>query len=260
MNAPRSVVITGASSGLGEALALRYAARGARLGLIGRNAARLEAVAECARQTGAAAVETAALDVRDRTRLAAWIGVFDDRGPIDLLIANAGVVGGTGMAGEIERADDSEHIFAINVGGTVNTVHAVLPRMVERRAGQVAIVSSLAGFVRLPDLPSYSASKAAIMSYALNLRDAVGPLGVRINVVCPGYIDTPMARQLRGTKLFEVTPAYAASAIERGLARDRRIVAFPYALAAVTRIASVLPGSLVRAFAPSFRVARREND
>jgi short-subunit dehydrogenase len=260
MIAPRSVVITGASSGLGEVLALRYAARGARLGLIGRNAARLEAVAERARQTGAAVAETAALDVRDRTALAAWIAAFDDLGPVDLLIANAGVVGGTGLAGEIERAEDSERIFAINVGGTVNTIHAILPRMVARRAGQIAVVSSLAGFVRLPDLPSYSASKAAIMSYALNLRDTLGPLGVSVNVVCPGYVDTPMARQLMGTRMFEVTPAYAAAAIERGLARNRRIVAFPFALAAVTRIASVLPGSWVRTFAPSFRVAGREND
>jgi short-subunit dehydrogenase len=164
------------------------------------------------------------------------------------------------MAGKVETVADSEAIFSINVLGTLNTIHAVLPHMMRRGSGQIAVVSSLAGFIRLPDLPSYSASKAAMISYALGLREAVGPHGVRVNVVCPGYIDTPMGRQLRGGKAFIVTAAAAAAAIERGLMRDKRVIAFPFPLASLTRFAALLPSALVRAFAPSFRVARREND
>jgi short-subunit dehydrogenase len=257
---PRSVVITGASSGLGEALALRYAREGARLGLIGRNAERLKDVAARARAEGAGTIEIAALDVRARVELADWIEAFDRDFAIDLLIANAGVVGGTTMTGVIESVTGSQAIFSVNVLGTLNTIHAVLPHMIGRRSGQIAVISSLAGFIRIPDLPSYSASKAAIMSYALSLRDALRPHGVKVNVVCPGYVDTPMARQLRGAKMFMVTPEAAAASIERGLARDKRLIAFPFPLASVTRFAAFLPAALVRAFAPAFRVNAREND
>jgi short-subunit dehydrogenase len=257
---PRTVVITGASSGLGEALVLRYARGGARLGLIGRNYSRLQDVAARARAAGAAQIEIAVLDVRARVELSDWIAGFERDRPIDLLIANAGVVGGTTMAGTVESVEDSQAIFSVNVIGTLNTIHAVLPHMMRRRSGQIAVVSSLAGFIRIPDLPSYSASKAAIMSYALSLRDALRPHGVRVNVVCPGYVDTPMARQLRGAKAFMVTPEVAATAIECGLTRDQRLIAFPFLLATITRIATILPAAAVRAFAPTFRVSAREND
>jgi len=256
----RTVVITGASSGLGEALALRFAGEGARLGLIGRNASRLRDAAGRARSAGASQIEIGAIDVRARIELADWVEAFDRGAGIDLLIANAGVVGGTTMAGETESVEASQAIFSINVLGTLNTIHAVLPHMMRRKSGQIAVVSSLAGFVRLPDLPSYSASKAAMISYALSLRDALQPHGVSVNVVCPGYIDTPMGRQLRGAKAFMVTPEAAAKATVRGLARDQRVIAFPFLLASVTRIATFFPAAVVRAFAPSFRVSAREND
>ena len=257
---PRTVVITGASSGLGEALALRYAGGGARLGLIGRNGSRLDDVAARARAAGASQIEVATIDVRAKVELAAWIEAFDRYAPIDLMIANAGVVGGTTMAGMVESVEDSQAIFSVNVLGALNTIHAVLPHMMGRQSGQIAVMSSLAGFIRIPDLPSYSASKAAIMSYALSLRDALRAHGVRVNVVCPGYVDTPMARQLRGTKAFMVTPSTAAQAIERGLARDKRLIAFPFLLASMTRTATILPAALVRTFAPKFRVSTREAD
>jgi short-subunit dehydrogenase len=256
----RTVLISGASSGLGAALALRYAAAGARLGLIGRNRDRLEDVARRCRTAGAPEVETAAIDVRADAALAAWIAEFDRRLPIDLTIASAAIVGGAHAAGEPENAETAREVFAINVRGLINTVHAVLPGMLARRAGQVAVVSSLAGFVALPDLPSYSASKAAGIRYGLGLRDALRPRGIGVSVACPGYIDTPMGRQLNGRKMFVVTADAAADAIVRGLARDRRIIAFPFVLAWVTRLSALLPAWMVRLGAPSFRIAAREND
>jgi short-subunit dehydrogenase len=255
----RTVLITGASSGLGEALALRYAGEGARLALIGRNAARLESVAARCRAAGAPLVETAKIDVRADSELGRWVEAFDHKHPVDLLIAGAAIVGG-GVDSGIEAAQASRDVFAINVVGLANTVHAVLPGMLARRSGQIAVISSLAGFVTLPDVPSYSASKTAATRYGLALRDALRNRGVRVSVACPGYIDTPMGRQLNGRKMFVVTPVAAAAAIATGLARDKAIIAFPFVLAWITRVSALLPAWLVRFGAPSFRVTAREND
>jgi short-subunit dehydrogenase len=249
-----SVVITGASSGIGEALAVHYAQRGARLGLIGRNDVRLQDVAALCRAAGATKVETGVIDVRSHRELQGWVADFDIRFPIDLLIASAGIVGGVPSPGTYESPDVSRDIFAINVLGTINAVHAALPGMLRRGSGQIAVISSLAGFVSLPDLPSYSAAKNAIMKFALSLRDALSARGIRVNVACPGFVDTPMAAQLRGNKAFLVTPQVAAEAIAHGLAQDQRIIAFPFLLASLTRLAAFLPAWLVRLGAPSFRV------
>jgi short-subunit dehydrogenase len=255
----RTVVITGASSGLGEALALRFAAEGARLGLIGRNETRLRDVAARCRASGASEVETASIDVRDAERLSAWIAAFDARYPVDLLIASAAIVGGAPQ-GQTETAETSREVFAVNVLGLVNAVYAVLPGMIQRGSGQIAVISSLAGFVTLPDLPSYSASKATVIKYGLALRDMLRPRGIKVSVACPGYIDTPMGRQLNGRKLFVLTAEGAADTIARGLTHDRRIIAFPFLLAWITRISAVMPAWLVRAAVPSFRVTARDND
>ena len=165
----QTILITGASSGIGEALALAYAGAGTTLGLLGRNAERLESVAARCRERGAT-VRTAAIDVRARAELKAWIEAFDREHPVDLLVANAGVMAGTPPGGDIERADTAAALIETNVGGVLNTVQPLLPPMMARGRGQIAIVGSLAGFIPLPDAPSYSASKSAVLSYGLSLR------------------------------------------------------------------------------------------
>src|SRR6185436_9310037 len=143
-----SIVITGASSGIGEALAVDYAAPGVALALNGRDAARLEAVAEACRGKGAT-VDASLIDVTDRAALAAWLTAFDDAHPVDLAIANAGVSIDNG----ISSLDDFSRVrqtMAVNVDGVFNTLEPLVGRMMARRAGQIAIVSSLASFIGLP--------------------------------------------------------------------------------------------------------------
>jgi short-subunit dehydrogenase len=249
----RTVVITGASSGLGEALALDYAKEHARLGLLARNLARLDSVAQRSRSAGAAAVAVGAVDVRARTEMARWLSDFDDDSPVDILIANAGIMEGSPAAGEIEPPDAAHALMETNVLGVLNTVQPIVTRMMARGSGQIAIVSSIAAFVPLADAPSYSASKAAMLNYGLALRSLLSPHGIKVSVVCPGYVSTPMMRQESGPKPFAMAPQRAASLIRRGLARDRPVIAFPAAFALITRLGGLLPDRLRRWTSEPFR-------
>jgi short-subunit dehydrogenase len=249
---PRTIVITGASSGIGEALALRYAAADARLGLLGRDRDRLDQVVAACRDRGAE-VHAAAIDVRERARMHAWLEGFDDAAPVDLVIANAGVMSGRPPDADIEPADAGHALVETNVLGVLNTVDPLLPRMIARRRGQVALVASLAAFVPLADSPSYCASKSALLSYGLALRDLVRAHGVGVSVICPGYVTTPMTQQESGWKPLEMSSAQAAEVIWRGLARNRPIIAFPFFMAMLARICGALPDPIRRLALTPFR-------
>jgi len=171
---PVHVLITGASSGIGEALALAYARPGVLLSLSGRDEARLSEVAAGVATRGASATETI-LDVRDRDATAAWAIDADQRRPVDLVIANAGISGGT--HGGPESAEQTRAVFAVNLDGVVNTVLPLVPRMLERRAGQIALISSLAGHRGFPGAPAYCASKAAVKVWANRCAASSGPRG-----------------------------------------------------------------------------------
>jgi short-subunit dehydrogenase len=256
---PRTVVITGASGGIGRALALRYARDGARLGLLGRDRARLEETCEQCRKVGAE-VRDGVLDVRARDDMGAWLADFDATWPIELLIANAGIMVGSPGRGEIEAAEDSHAAIEINVMGVLNAVHPVLPKMIARGHGQIGIMSSLAGFIPLADAPSYCASKAAVLSYGLGLRGAVEDKGVRVSVICPGYVDTPMIAQETGWQPFKMSAEAAADRTARGLAADRAVIAFPSVLATLSWIGGQLPDRVRRLTARpfAFKVAGRD--
>jgi len=242
---PKTIVITGASSGIGEALALRYACAGTTLGLIGRSASRLKRVADRCRERGAE-VHTAVLDVRMRADMLAWLTGFDDARPVDLLIANAGIMEGRAEPGGIEGAEASLALMETNVLGVLNAIHPLVPQMVAHRRGQIAIVSSIAAFIPLPDAPSYGASKAAILSYGLALRDLLEGHGIRVSVICPGYVRTPMMDQESGTKPGAMEPAAAAELIVRGLERNRAVITFPFWFSLMTRLGGLLPDRLRR--------------
>ena len=247
-----TVVITGATSGVGQALALRYAATGTVLALIGRDTERLGRIADDARRRGATVV-TAAIDVRDRGAMRAWLNQFDRDHPVDLVIANAGVMEGTPPGGAIEQADAAYNLMQTNVLGVINTVQPLLDAMMVRGQGQVAIVSSIAAFIPLADSPSYCASKSAVLSYGLSLRALLMRRGIRVNVICPGYIETPMMLRENGPKPFKMSAERAANLIVMGLERDRAVIAFPKFLAWLTWLNGILPDSLRRRLSRSFR-------
>ena len=255
----RVTIITGASSGIGAALARRLAVRaGAVLGLTGRDAARLGAVAAECRARGAE-VEVAHLDARDRAGMAEWLHGFDARHPIDCVIANAGVAAGALEGGHPERGNQIYEVFDINLGGTLNLVMPVLPLMQQRQRGQVVLLSSLAAYAPLPDAAAYSASKAAVLTFGLSLRQLVARDGVHINIVCPGFVTTPMSASFHGWKPFEITADAAAERIERGMTRNARVIAFPWPLAAVSRVVPFVPESVVAAAMRFFTVLGRSH-
>jgi short-subunit dehydrogenase len=247
-----SVVITGASSGIGEALALHFAQSGNFLGLTGRDRGRLEAAAARCRARGAE-VTTACLDVGDREAMRNWLVCYDSLHPVDLLFANAGITGGVRPDEMLEDGSESYRLFGTNALGVLNTIHPLLPRMVARKRGQIAIMSSLAGLTPLPDAPSYAASKAAVLNYGLSLRTAVHTSGVKVNVICPGHVRTPMTAREVGWKPFEMPVERAVELIVHGLACDKAVIAFPFVMVWLTRIGAVLPESIRRVTEKAFR-------
>ena len=238
MSNPRHILITGASSGLGAALAMIYAAPECRLSLHGRNSARLSAIAQQARSLGAI-VETGSGDVTDAEGLKAWIESRDAEHPIDLLIANAGISAGTGHGGE--TSSQSREIFAVNLTGVLNTVQPVVPLMTSRRSGQIAIMSSLAGFCGLQGAPSYSASKAAVRIYGEALRGELAPHGIKVNVICPGFIATPMTDVNPFPMPFIMKADMAARIIRKNLAANHARIAFPWPMHCAVRLLAALP-------------------
>ncbi len=244
MPEPRSILITGASSGIGRALALAYAAPGIRLALIGRNAERLEESAAAAKARGAETV-TVQLDVRDRDSMRAWIAAQDAANPFDLAIANAGIT--TGLANESSSEDPEavRALLAVNLFGVLNTVEPLLGPMCARRRGQLAFIGSIAGLRGLPFSPAYCASKAAVHAYAESLRGRLERHGVVVSLVIPGFVKTPLEESITAAKPFEIDATRAANIVRRGLSRGKATIAFPMPLYLVARVARILPPRIV---------------
>ncbi|HSN21978.1 MAG TPA: SDR family oxidoreductase, partial [Usitatibacter sp.] len=185
------VFLTGASSGIGAALARHYGARGATLGLVARREA---ALAEVGRSAGAP-FEAYPCDVRDLGAMAAAAGDFIARhGVPDLVIANAGISHGT-LTGNAEDARTFAEILEVNVLGMVHTFHPFVAPMRERGSGTLAGIASVAGFRGLPGASAYSASKAAAIRYLEALRVEMRASGVRVKTICPGYVESPMTER-----------------------------------------------------------------
>jgi short-subunit dehydrogenase len=245
MKNPKNIVITGASSGLGAALALHYAAPGVTLYLQGRNARRLQTSAEACRQRGAVTHEQL-LDVTVEAAMRSWLENADAATPIDLIIANAGISAGSGADGE--SSQQVKHIFATNIDGVVHTIQPLLPAMTRRKHGQIAIISSLAGIRGLPSCPAYSASKNAVRAYGEALRGWLGKHRVEVSVVCPGYIRTNMTQANTFPMPMIIDAGTAARKIAAGLARNQSRIAFPLALYLPLYLMNCLPTFLTDPF------------
>jgi len=246
----KHVVITGASRGLGAALALRFAAPGVRLGLVARSAAGLEEVAEACRDLGAE-VAVAALDVRDAAALAAVLAEWEVLRPIDIAIANAGVSGGRHPDGTPEGLEVATRQVAVNLIGAMNLIEPVWPVMAARRQGRIALVASLAALRGLADIPAYSASKAGLRAYGEALRAGLGPRGVRVTVLCPGFFESDMSRRFRGDQPGVVSLEQASARCHAAILAGRGRLTFPAHLGWGMRLLDILPVRL------SDRIARR---
>jgi len=240
---PSTILITGATGGIGAALARSYALPGRMLILHGRDTARLASLThECEIQ--GAEVRGVTFDLRDAAAAIEALRSVSSKYAIDLAIVNAGVSSAIGKGLEAENWDTARAVLAVNLDGAIATVAGVLPEMRRRGTGQIAIVSSLAAYFGLPVTPIYCASKAAMKAYGEALRGWLAPQGIAVNVVMPGFVRTPMTERFSGAKPWLMSPERAATLIRRGLERNRARIAFPRRLAFGMWGLSVLPPAL----------------
>jgi short-subunit dehydrogenase len=249
-------VITGASSGIGRALAAEYARRGATLGLIARRAELLRELASDLKVQSA----LYALDVRDAAGLARSADDFRARfGSPDVVIASAGVSAGTST----ERSEDSavfQEILDVNVMGMMNTFQAFLPGMRAAGSGTLAGIASVAGFRGIPGSSAYSASKAAAIAYLESLRIEIRGTGVSVVTISPGYIATPMTEHNPYPMPFIIPANVAARRMADAIARRKRHVVIPWQMGIVGGVLKVLPRALYdRLFALAPRKPRRDH-
>jgi short-subunit dehydrogenase len=234
---PLKVVITGASSGIGEALAREYAKRGAILGLIAR---REGALAQLKDALPAACLIFAA-DVRDARAMQQAAGDFiGQHGCPDVVIANAGISRGT-LTEKAEDLEAFQQILDVNVIGMVKTFQPFLAQMREQKRGTLVGIASISGFRGLPGAAAYSASKAAAISYLESLRVELHGSDVKVLTVCPGYIATAMTANNPYPMPFIISAEAAAKKIIRAIERQRKFLVIPWQMAILGRILKILP-------------------
>ena len=236
-----NVFITGASSGIGEALARHYAAHGAALGLFARREAELARVAAT---LGPARIAIYSGDVRDAASLAHAAREYLERfGRPDVVVASAGVSRGT-LTDHAEDIPAFRAVFETNVLGLVNAFQPFLASMRAARHGTLAGVASIAGFRGLPGSGAYSASKAAAIGYLESLRVELRASGIAVVTICPGYIATPMTASNPYRMPFLMQPEVAARKIARAIARRKRFYVLPWQMALAGRVFRALPRPL----------------
>jgi NADP-dependent 3-hydroxy acid dehydrogenase YdfG len=237
------VFITGASSGIGRALALHYGARGAFLGLVARRAAELESL------IGDDKAAAYSIDVRDGAAMTTAANAFIARyGVPDIVIANAGVSVGTQSASR-EDIDAFQAVIDTNLVGMAKTFQPFLAPMCAARNGTLVGVASIAGVRGVPGAGAYSSSKAAAINYLESLRVELRGSGVRVVTLMPGFIDTPMTQLNPFSMPFLISAEDAARRIARIIARAPRTAVIPWPMAAVARLLRWAPDWLYDAFA-----------
>lgn len=239
----KTVFLTGASSGIGAEMAVQMARKGAKLGLLARRESELEKVEKAVRSAGGEARVFPA-DVTDAASVRAAADAFRaEFGVIDVMIANAGVSGNnreTQMIGPEPVAT----VININLLGAVNSVAAVLPEMLDRGSGHLVAVSSLAGYRGLPKSAAYSGSKAGMTAFFESLRVDFGPSGIDVSVIAPGFIKTPLTSGRKNKLPFLLETKDGAARIISAIGKKKKFHAFPWQLATIVRLSSILPPSI----------------
>lgn len=239
---PQAVFITGASSGLGKALAIAYAKPENTLFLCGRNVERLKETVELC-MVKKANVHAFIFDVADAKATTLALQEAEAIHPIDLVIANAGISGG--VLGIPENADATRAIMKTNIEGVLNTVLPSIELFKKNGGGQIAIISSIAGYRGLPSCPAYSASKACTKAWGTALRGFLKQYNIAVSVVCPGFIQTPLTDKNKFKMPLLMHADKAAHIIKTRLCRNPAIIAFPWPMVFAAWIASVLPSFII---------------
>lgn len=239
MAAEKLAWITGAGSGIGRALALRMAGAGWRVAVSARTPADLDSLAAAFPDL----IRPFVLDVTDNSAVAATVSqISRDMGQLDLVVLGAGTYE------PITAADFDRQAFArtleVNVMGTVNCLSAVMPAMIGRRGGHIAIMASVAGFVGLPGAAGYGASKSALNIMAEALEPDLERHNVRLSIINPGFVDTPLTRKNDFPMPFLIETEAAVDAIVKGLERSRFEIVFPWQMAMAMKLLAVLPHRL----------------
>jgi short-subunit dehydrogenase len=237
--ATRNVLITGGSSGIGAALARVYAKKDTHLILWGRDEKRLAEVAAACVKAGASA-ETRIVDLRDVDRTRVELAALDARSPIDLAILNAGLGGTEAVARRAESPQRVHDMALVNFTSPVVSATVLAEMMAERGRGQIVLMSSLAEGFPLPMAPTYSATKAGLAMFAEALELRMARHGVGVTLISPGFIDTPMSRDLP-KKPFLMDVEKAAKVMKAKIDARRRRVVLPWSFALVCRAARLVP-------------------
>jgi short-subunit dehydrogenase len=248
------VIVTGASSGIGWALARRLGAEGYRVGLIARRRIALDAAVDTIVKAGGTAFAAVA-DVGNRAALRAAVDEIEGRfGPADVMVANAGY----GMPTRLDPLNtvEVEQTFRVNVMGVIYSIEAVLPGMLARGSGHLVAISSLGAFKGLPGESAYCGSKAAVNAYMEGLRIALRKRGVVVTTVCPGFVQTPMTT-MNTAMPFLMSADAAAGRIARVIARRRGgVVRFPWPMSILMSLVARLPDAIVARLVPLEPVER----
>lgn len=235
-------IITGASTGIGAALALEFSSRGHSVGLIARRPELLAELAAKIQAKGGKAAYAPA-DVTDRRDIAEAVQTLErSLGPCTLFIANAGIGGPT--PGHKAQFDEIDRIVTVNVDGVLHSIAAVLPGMVARGAGHIAAVSSVAGFRGLPGTAAYSASKAFVTTFLESFRVDLRGRGVAVTSINPGFIETPLTAKNRFPMPFLMKADRAARIIANGLDKKKAEITFPWQMYLLMHLARMLPNWL----------------
>lgn len=236
----KNILITGASSGIGEALAFHYAGSAQTLFLCGRNKKRLESVAKQCRAEGCE-VFAEVIDVTDRAAMEKWIDNCEKQAPLNLVFANAGV------ATLEETPENVYNTFNTNIFGVLNTVIPFIEIFKNRpnpRVKTIAITSSIAGYHGLMTCPSYSASKACVKAWGEALRLSLKPYNINVSVICPGFVRSRITDKNTCPMPFLMDAPRAAEIIAARLERNVGIISFPWPMRLVSWFGSILPNWL----------------
>ncbi len=234
------IVITGASSGLGEALALHYATKENILVLIARREDRLAGVSQQCRELGAE-VETIIADVGDFDRMRE-IGKYLCEKRIDRIILNAGV--SVGHNGGVTPFEDFERLFKTNFLSVHAFLEPIIPKLIEQESGEIVFISSLASLLTMPTSIAYSSSKRALNAYAEGLHYQLKPYGISVMTIMPGFIDSEMTRKNRFKMPFLLQTQEGVSRIVHAIERKKVQYAFPFRFYLMIRIVLLFPQSL----------------